>query len=68
MPYEEKIIELETKIAFLENNLQELSDVVAKQQQDILLLTKNNKLLVDKLKGLDAGSEINPENEKPPHY
>lgn len=68
MPYEEKIIELETKIAFLENNLQELSDVVAKQQQDILLLTKNNKLLVDKLKSLDAGSEISPENEKPPHY
>lgn len=68
MNVDDAIIELETKIAFLENNFQELSDVVAQQQQEILALNKNNHALTDKLKSLGSDGEISSAFEKPPHY
>ena len=68
MNSEDRLIELETKIAFLENNLQELSDVVASQQKEIQTLNKTNKAVIDKLNALVSGEEISSEFEKPPHY
>ena len=65
---EDQIIELETRIAFLEKGQQELSDIVANQQKEILALNKNNQALIEKLKGLVPDEEINPDFEKPPHY
>lgn len=65
---QEKIIELETKIAFLENSVQELSDVVAGQQKEIQALNKTQKAIIDKLNALVSGEEISSEFEKPPHY
>ncbi|MFZ5659758.1 MAG: SlyX family protein [Pseudomonadota bacterium] len=32
---EERLVELETRVAFQENTLQELNDVVVRQQQEI---------------------------------
>lgn len=56
------------KIAFLENNLQELSDVVAIQQKEMMELKKNNTLLAEKVRALFGGEEISADFEKPPHY
>jgi len=68
MNNENHLIELETKIAYLEDHLQQLSDVVAVQQKEIQTLNKTNKLIVEKLKAALAGEEINSDFEKPPHY
>lgn len=68
MSDEETIIELQTKIAFLEDTVQELSDVIAEQQKDIKVLNKTNKAIVEKLNALISGEEISADFEKPPHY
>lgn len=65
-----QLIELESKVAFQEDTVDSLNDVVSKQQQDILQLKQQMKSLVDELKNvlveLDGGSS--PVEQKPPHY
>ncbi len=61
------IIQLQMKIAFLEQSHQQLSDVVAELQKDYSTLAKSNKLLLEKL-GAITSDEIHAEIEKPPHY
>lgn len=63
----EELVQLQIKIAFLEQNHQQLSDVVADLQKDYSALSKSNKALMEKL-GSIVGDEIHPEIEKPPHY
>lgn len=66
----EKIIDLESKIAFLENNTAELSDVIYQQQKQIDQLVKMVERLSARLQSAtdDAIPDQNPEDEKPPHY
>lgn len=66
---EDRITELETKISYQEDLLQDLNKLVASQQQQIDQLTTIYKTLSDKLKEvmqrLPDKSDI---DEKPPHY
>lgn len=65
MNREERIIELETKIAFLENYIYELNEVVIAQEKrikDIESETDNIK------KQIASAGEPLPEGERPPHY
>ena len=60
---------LEIKIAFLEGAMNELSDVVFKQQREIAALNEGMVLLssrFDTLKGTEPG--YTSEQERPPHY
>ncbi len=60
-------VEMETKIAFLEKHINELSDVVYRQQQEIDKLTTTIDALKDQVEmALENSHE--PANEKPPHY
>ncbi len=60
---------LEFKIAHLERGLQELSDVVVRQQRDIDELTARLKTLGDRLLELRELGPVPPEaDEVPPHY
>lgn len=61
-----ELIELETKIAYLENSLNELSDVVYQQQQTIDQLNKMVKALEDR--AVTESAKLIETNEKPPHY
>ena len=64
-------LELETKIAYLEKHLNELSDVVYQQQKALDILSTQHTLLKEKLTALDNTPPSNPFNladEKPPHY
>lgn len=67
--YESRLIELETRLAFQDDSIQQLSDTIARQQQSIDQLTEMVKILNRQLKSLptemtaDAGSE-----PPPPHY
>ena len=59
-------VELETKIAFLEQHINELSDVVYAQQKTIDLLNGDFNNLKDRLN--ISPNDTAPIDEKPPHY
>lgn len=67
MSTEDKINELETRIAFQDELLQKLDDALASQQQQLMDLERRIKLLTEQIQQIESGS-IDPDNEKPPHY
>ncbi len=67
---EKHLIDIETKLAYLEKIIKDLNEVVCEQQKEIENLTSTcSKLLklgeehAQIISGIDA-----PANEKPPHY
>ena len=60
---EERLVRIETQLAFQEQTIKELNDVLYEQQQEIDRLTKRVEELSDSIPGMEA-----PANEKPPHY
>ncbi|MBJ7550706.1 SlyX family protein [Marinomonas ostreistagni] len=65
-----KIDELEIKSQFQEETIDELNSALTRQQQDLLLLKEQVKLLAKRLEDQrqNSGSGINSAIEKPPHY
>ena len=67
---EEKIVELEEKIAFLQNMIDELNMVVFRQGEKLeklnLKLKDNKEKLLDQSKS--STSKFKDLDEKPPHY
>ncbi len=64
-----RIASVETKIAYLEDTLQTLNDIVSNQQKDIEELRVSCKYLVERQKGLVAMIEGGADaDERPPHY
>jgi len=64
-----RIDALETKIAYLEDTVQTLNDIVSNQQREIEELRVGCKHLVDRQKGLAELIEGGVEpDERPPHY
>ena len=67
---EERLVEIETKIAFQEKTIQDLNDVLCEQQQEIERLGSICDALVKRVKelsGFTPGMDA-PANERPPHY
>lgn len=65
----ERLDAIEEKLAFLERSVNELSDVVARQQKELERAVDRNQRLMDKLAALE--SDFGPSataDEKPPHY
>ena len=60
---------IEEKLAHLERAVNELSDVVARQQKELDRVTDRHQRLMDKLAAMesDFGASASAE-EKPPHY
>ncbi len=66
---EARITELETRFAYQERLLQELSDVLAGQQQQIDSLHADYDLILAHLKAMAATQTARPDDEPPPpHY
>jgi SlyX protein len=65
-----RLDQIEIKLAHLERALNELNDVVIRQQREIELLTARNRQLKHQLEGLEAGGDGTSAEgfEKPPHY
>ncbi len=59
--------DLQSRVAFQEDTLQQLNAALAGQQQDILILRRQLKLLKERLdeQARDQGA---PPIERPPHY
>jgi SlyX protein len=69
MNTENRFIDLEIKVAHLEKNLEELGDVVYKQQQEIRNLEQKLENFIKRSQSNTNGElEIRGPNEKPPHY
>jgi SlyX protein len=60
------IIELETRLAFQEHSLQEMSDIVTRQQAQIDRLTRSLKELQDSVNTSPVGDRR--DEPPPPHY
>ena len=67
---EEKIIEIETKMAFQEETIEQLNDVIIGQQKAIDKLQRQLVQLNTKIEEESQHwqSESNPVDETPPHY
>jgi len=67
---EKRMVEIETKIAFQEQTIEDLNHVLYEQQQEIERLSSICEILMKRVKGLSEFTPgINaPVNEKPPHY
>jgi len=65
---EEKIIALETKLAYMEDFVGQLQEVSVEHTQTIEVLRKENQLLAQKVRDLSELVEGDVPNRKPPHY
>lgn len=66
---EERLVELEIKLAYQEDLLQELNSIVAKQQKQMSRLEETLLVLYERLKSLPAAAELTQtDNQPPPHY
>ncbi|HFD31265.1 MAG TPA: SlyX family protein [Gammaproteobacteria bacterium] len=65
----EKIIELESKLAFQEHTIQELNEVVTLQQTELMLFKNQLKLLHERLESQSESNIVDASKETPPpHY
>jgi len=66
---ENRLIELESRLAFQDHTLQELNAVVVRQQRDIAALTHELEMLKAQFKALAPGMVgSRAEETPPPHY
>lgn len=66
---DDRLTEIEFKLAHQDQALIELNDVITDQQARIMQLEQLCESLLDKLQSLaDAGPDEAPQHEIPPHY
>lgn len=65
---EERITNIEIKLAYMEDFVNQIQEVVAKQAEEIEKLKHDNQILSQKLKDVYDNMEGDIPNRKPPHY
>ncbi|MCM1320954.1 MAG: SlyX family protein [Bacteroides sp.] len=65
---EDRLITIETKLAYLEDFLNQLQETAVEQEKNIRLLRKENKLLNARLTEIADNMENDIPNRMPPHY
>ena len=65
---ESRLTELEIKISFTEDQLEELNKIVYRQQQQIEVLVNEVRTLRDQVNGLQPTEFRSLRDEIPPHY
>jgi SlyX protein len=64
----EKLNELEMKVAFQDETIDTLSDVIAKQDKEIYKLWAANRVLKQSLNEIKPGIDSDGPEPPPPHY
>ena len=66
---EDRIVDLESKLAFQDETINELNDVITNQQRQLDVLREEIRLLNLRIVSL-AESSVNPDEKEPPppHY
>jgi SlyX protein len=65
---EERLIDLEIKVAYQEDLLQDLNKTIAQQQHQIFLLEKTCQLLHERIKSFRVELTNEAIDPPPPHY
>ena len=68
MELEQRIADLETRLAFQDDTIQALNDVLVAQQATVERLQAQLKLLAKRLEDMQGGMEMEGEEAPPPHY
>jgi SlyX protein len=69
MDSEDRITALESRVAHYERMAEDLSDVIARQDRAIDVLTLQLHRLAERLRNLEAGADRSPQDDRPPpHY
>jgi len=64
----QRLDDLEIKLSFQENLIEELNTVISKQDQEILKLWDANRILKSSLNDMKSGNEGDAPEPPPPHY
>ena len=65
---QERLTNIEMKLAYMEDFVNQIQEVAVEQAKEIELLRKENKLMIEKIKELSDNAEGDIPNRKPPHY
>ncbi len=66
---DDRMAELEVRLAFQDELLDTLNTTVARQQRELDLLQQQMRVLYQQLKGINSGGDDAPAgHEIPPHY
>lgn len=65
---EERLRELEIKITFLDDYVSAQNETILRLSRELDRLARAMKALSEKTDALEAGGNIPPANEKPPHW
>lgn len=66
---EDRLIDIETKLAHQDQLLIELNEVLTEQQGRIMQLEQLSSSLIERVRAIgDAAPEEGPVDERPPHY
>ncbi|TAM12830.1 MAG: SlyX family protein [Nevskiaceae bacterium] len=65
---DDRFIELESRLAFTDDNVEALNAALAAQQQRIDQLERLCKELLERIRGLSGGRQPTLQEERPPHY
>lgn len=65
---EDEIIELETKIAYLENTMLDLQNAEEENRKNIQILKDENRILKGKIKEILENMDPDIPSRRPPHY
>ena len=65
---DERFEDLEVRIAYQDQQLNDLNDVVTSQQAAIMALERRYELLVERIRALSETSPTATGDERPPHY
>ncbi|MFI8481499.1 SlyX family protein [Pseudomonas sp. NPDC078700] len=68
MEIEGRVVELETRLAFQDDTIQSLNDVLVEQQKRIEYLQLQVEALAKRQQELTGQFEISQDDEPPPHY
>ena len=63
---EQRLIELETRIAHHERMAEDLSSVIAEQGRTIDLMAERLRRMIGRMRELEQGWERSPQDDKPP--
>lgn len=65
---EERLTNLEIKLSYMEDFVNQLQEETVKQAKEIEKLKHDNKILTEKLKDVADNMQGDIPNRKPPHY